>query len=107
MCEAGLPKGETAATVLKTDAPKTYLLPLAYVDYFTGYNAKTAKEFNAIFENKMPRLWVNMYWNHGRETVRKRAPIDDPTHKPVKGDLTDIAMALGIIENEAEDLSNY
>lgn len=105
MCEAGLPKGETPGTVLETDAPMTYLLPLAYADYFTGYNAKTIKEFNAIFEYKIPWVWVDMYWKHGRELVRNRIPIDDPTYYPVTEDLTDIAMTLGIIENVAESMN--
>ncbi len=105
MCEAGLPKGETITSVLETDAPMTYLLPFAYADYFTGYNAKTIKEFNAVFDYRINWAWLKAYWDNAREIVRNRIPIDDPTYYPIPEDLTNIAMELGIISNEAEDLN--
>lgn len=41
---------------------KLYLLPLAYADYYTNFNAKTAVQFSKMFDDKIPIDWINEYW---------------------------------------------
>ncbi len=95
MCTVGLPPGQTLASVSNQSiaGPNKHLLPLAYADYFTGYRATTKDQFKEIFENMLPQGWVDLYWDGERAHVRSTVPI---TATPQWGDLTNIAIALGI-----------
>lgn len=97
LCHAGLPEGETLQSVSGANRTgrKTYLLPLAYADYFTGYRANTKAEYKQIFEGLLPDGWIDLYWDGYRQVVRAAVPIT-PTTKLEMGQLTDIAIALGI-----------
>lgn len=98
MCTVGLPVGETLGSVSASGltGPKNYLLPLAFADYFTAYRATNKNEFKAIFENMLPQGWIDLYWDSARTTVRTAVPI---TATPQWGDLTSIAIALGITQS--------
>lgn len=102
LCTMGL-EGRPLSSVQNVNeaGPKPYLIPLAYADFFTSYQAKTKAEYAAIFENKLPQAWVDMYWDGYSGAVRATAPID-ATHKPRFDQLTDIAIALGVNQSTAD-----
>ena len=49
--------------------PSAALLPLAYLDYFTGFAAQSQAEFSALFDDQLSEAWVELYWTVGRPTV--------------------------------------
>jgi hypothetical protein len=81
--------------------PKPYLIPLAYADYFTAYTSRTKDDYAGIFENMLPREWVDLYWDGYKDAVRGAAPID-AAHQPQFGVLTDISIALGVNQSTPE-----
>jgi hypothetical protein len=97
----GLPDGTTvrqlasAPVSMPGGEEHKHLLPLAYADYFTGYRAASVTEFGQIFEGLLPEAWLRMYWDTFRQAVRTAAPITS-ARVPQGGDLTSIAIALGI-----------
>jgi hypothetical protein len=103
LCSAGLPAGETASSLVAAQAnqsgPKPYLLPLAYADYFTAYQSRTKADYAQIFENLLPSAWVDLYWDGYSTAVRTAVPI---SATPRQGDLTSIAIALGITSSTPE-----
>jgi len=102
LCFAGL-NGRSLSSVVgvNENGPKPYLIPLAYADYFTGYKAATKAEFAAIFEGMLRSEWVDLYWDGYKDEVRAAVPID-ARHTPKFGNLTDIAIALGVNQSEPE-----
>jgi hypothetical protein len=97
LCRAGLPAGRSAQDLVNARAsqagPKPYLIPLAFADYFTAYRAATKAEYAEIFENLLPQAWIDLYWDGEKDNVRAAVPI---TATPRTGDLTSIAIALGV-----------
>ncbi len=86
------------------EGPKRYLLPLAFVDYFTAYKtpANDRRAFAALFEDMLPQAWVDAYVTGYQAAVRAAAPAAGGTGRPTPGDLTDIALALGIQTSEPD-----
>lgn len=76
---------------------RTDLVPIAFADYFTGQTANTPEDFAEVFEGLMPDRLVADYWEHGRERARAAAPLG-PGHTPVRSDLTNIAISLGLTQ---------
>lgn len=71
------------------------LVPLAYIDYFTAYKAKDEAEFAAIFDGLLSKeRWITPYFAV-RDKVKAAAP-QTAAKPPEFGDLTSIAMALGV-----------
>ncbi|HYR53108.1 MAG TPA: hypothetical protein VET83_10925 [Candidatus Dormibacteraeota bacterium] len=85
------------------DGPKPWLIPLAYADYFTSYNATTKADYASIFENMLPQEWVDLYWDWYKARVRLAAPLG-PTMPPRREHLTDIATALGVTTSTPDPL---
>lgn len=102
LCTMGL-EGRPLSSVQNVNeaGPKPYLIPLAYADFFTSYRAASKTEYAAIFENKLPSAWVDMYWDGYKDAVRSAAVID-ASHKPKFENLTDIAIALGVNQSVAD-----
>ncbi len=98
LCEAGVPAGQSvqSVTTSSTPGPKTYLLPLALADYYTGYRAQNAAEFKAMFENLLSDQWVNAYWTLAKDLIRTAAPIGSDQTLNVQAQVTAIVAALGI-----------
>jgi len=106
LCTSGLPVGVTASDISSASYPgrKTYFLPLAYADYFTGYRTTTKDQFKALFENALPNNWIDGYWDGARETVRAAVPsYTTGGRAPQQGDFTSIATALGITSSQADN----
>jgi len=99
LCTMGL-EGRPLASVQNVNeaGPKPYLIPLAYADYFTGYQSRSKADYASIFENKLPQAWVDLYWDGYKDAVRSAAVLDT-THKPQFSHLTDIAIALGVTQS--------
>lgn len=99
LCSSGLPAGRTiddiAAARVNVSDPQPYLIPLAYVDYFTNYSTSSAAEFAQLFENQLPDAWIQLYWEGVREIVRGAVPGPN-AEQPTPGHLTDIAIALNV-----------
>jgi hypothetical protein len=96
LCTMGLDGRPLSAVQNVNEAgPKPYLIPLAYADFFTGYQSKTKADYASIFENQLPQAWVDMYWDGYKDAVRAAAKFD-ASHKPTFDELTDIAIALGV-----------
>lgn len=95
MCAAGLPSGVSLDQLsrMSVAGPQKYLLPLAYADYFTAYRSTNKNQFKEIFENMLPQGWIDLYWDTARTRVRTAVPM---RATPQWGDLTSIAIALGI-----------
>ena len=102
LCRAGL-DGRPLSSVMGVNeaGPKPYLIPLAYADYFTAYTSRTKDDYASIFENMLPREWVDLYWDGYKDSVRGAAPID-AAHPPQFGVLTDISIALGVNQSTPE-----
>jgi hypothetical protein len=102
LCTMGL-EGRSLSSVTNVNeaGPKPYLIPLAYADFFTSYQSRTKADYASIFENKLPQVWVDMYWDGYKDAVRSAAAID-ATHKPRFDQLTDIAIALGVNQSTAD-----
>jgi len=103
LCTMGL-EGRPLSSVQNVNeaGPKPYLIPLAYADFFTGYQSATKADYASIFENKLPQAWVDMYWDGYKDAVRSAAVID-ASHKPRFDQLTDIAIALGVNQSVADE----
>lgn len=103
LCTMGL-DGRPLSSVQNVNeaGPKPYLIPLAYADYFTGYQSRSKADYASIFENKLPQAWVDLYWDGYKDEVRSAAVID-ATHKPKFVHLTDIAIALGVNQSEPDE----
>lgn len=97
LCTLGLPADQTLDEVfgITTGEPKLYLLPLAYIDYFTGYSAQTKADYQAIFDGKLSQQWVDLYWDWMKDAIRNEVSATHPKYD----DLTTIAMILDITEN--------
>jgi hypothetical protein len=102
LCRAGL-DGRALSSVMGVNeaGPKPYLIPLAYADYFTAYRSASKADYASIFENMLPREWVDLYWDGYKDNVRLAVPMD-ATHTPQFGNLTDIAIALGVNSSTPE-----
>ncbi|AHM59355.1 hypothetical protein D770_05440 [Flammeovirgaceae bacterium 311] len=94
MCYAGLPEGETLASVSASGVGgrRTYLLPLAYADYFTAFRSSNKNEFKELFENMLPDSWIDLYWDTAKDQVRGSVSMANIQ----RSDLTSIAIALGV-----------
>ena len=102
LCTAGLNgRPLSSVTGVNEAGPKPYLLPLAYADYFTGYNAHTKADYASIFENMLRPEWVDLYWDGYKDEVRAAVPIGG-TRKLDFGDLTTIAITLGVNQSEPD-----
>lgn len=101
LCFAGL-NGRPLSSVTRVNeaGPKPYLLPLAYADYFTGYNAHTKSDYASIFENMLRPEWVDLYWDGYKDEVRAAVPIGGSRRLDF-GDLTTIAITLGVNQSDA------
>lgn len=103
LCTMGLDGRPLSAVQNVNEAgPKAYLIPLAYADYFTSYQARTKTDYASIFENKLPQAWVDLYWDGYKDAVRDAARING-SRKLEFGDLTDIAIALGVNRSEPDE----
>lgn len=80
----------TAASV---DTPYTFILPLAYSDYFTGYTSTTKDAFKALFNNEMDTDLIDIYWDHFKDRVRHSVSIRSSRSLT---DMTTIAMQCGV-----------
>ena len=101
LCRAGLEGRALSSVTGRSEAgPKPYMIPLAYADYFTAYRSQSKDDYKAIFENMLPQEWVDLYWDAYKDTVRAAAPID-ASHTPEFGNLTSIAIALGVNQSSA------
>jgi len=102
LCRAGLPQGQAPESLLarqvSTAEAKTYLLPLAYADYFTSYRSATKAEFQTIFENRLDQVWIDLYWDRHKDAVRRAAPLTSSS-SPHPNGLTTIATALGLTQS--------
>ncbi|TMQ57556.1 MAG: hypothetical protein E6K76_10140 [Candidatus Eisenbacteria bacterium] len=102
LCLAGLNgRPLSSVTGVNEAGPKPYLIPLAYADYFTGYTSRSKTDYASIFENMLRPEWVDLYWDGYKDEVRAAAPIDR-THRPNFGDLTTIAITLGVNQSEPD-----
>ena len=98
MCKSGLASNESLQGMLDAgmtpEGPKPYMLPVAYVDYFTGYRIQSVEEFAEVFENhNQMKKWVELYWME-RDNIRYEI---DPENLQA-GDLTTIATILQIFD---------
>ncbi|MGD2215911.1 MAG: hypothetical protein PVJ64_04120 [Gemmatimonadales bacterium] len=103
--ELGLPEEMSLDGLQQSyEGPKRHLLPLAFVDYFTAYKtpANDRRAFAALFEDMLPQPWVDAYVTGYQAAVRAAAPAAGGTGRPTPGDLTDIALALGIQTSEPD-----
>jgi hypothetical protein len=75
------------------DKPYTFILPLAYSDYFTGYNSKTKDQFKALFNNEMDTNLIDIYWDYFKDRVRGKVTMKASN---TLSDMTDIAIACGV-----------
>jgi len=102
LSRAGLEGRALSDVTGRTEAgPKPYLIPLAYADYFTAYRSQSKDDYKGIFENMLPQEWVDLYWDGYKDTVRAAAPIN-ASRALEFGDLTSIAIALGVNQSTAE-----
>jgi hypothetical protein len=96
LCTRALPPGRTVAQLGRAEykEPKKYFLPLAICDYYTSFRSTNKSEFKAVFED-WPTIvpWVDAYWDSGaRDDVKHAVKVNAPK----VGDVTDMAIALGI-----------
>ena len=102
LCFAGLNgRPLSSVTGVNEAGPKPYLIPLAYADYFTSYNARTKSDYAAIFEGMLRSEWVDLYWDGYKDEVRAAVPIS-ASRRPDFGDLTTIAITLGVNRSEPD-----
>jgi hypothetical protein len=104
LCQQALATGQTIEAIKRSPpasgTPRPYLLPLAFADYFTGFRSTTKAEFREVFENQSyMNDWIDVYWDHARTQVRAAVP----SGTPVFGNLTDIAIALGVNASTPDD----
>ena len=75
------------------DTPYTFILPLAYSDYFTAYSSSNKNEFKALFNNEMDNNLIDIYWDHFKDRVRNNVQIRSGRRWT---DMTDIAIQCGV-----------
>ena len=94
MCHAGLPPGQTLASVSTSSVSgrREYLLPLAYADYFTAFRSSNKNEFKQLFENSLSEEWIDLYWETAKDQVRGSVSMANIQ----RADLISIALALGV-----------
>ena len=73
--------------------PYTFVLPLAYSDYFTAYTSNTKDEFKALFDNELDNDLIDVYWDHFKDNVRINVPIRSGR---TWTDMTNIANECGV-----------
>ena len=56
----------------KEENGQVYLLPVALADYFIDYNASTVEDFSALFDDQLPRHWIETYFQQARKPIFKR-----------------------------------
>lgn len=102
--EGMLQDGETIAAIKQeldsrtyssatVDTPYTFILPLAYSDYFTGYTSASKNDFKALFNNEMDNDLIDIYWDHFKDRVRGSVAIQSGR---TWSDMTDIAIQCGV-----------
>lgn len=102
--EGMLQHGETFAAIKQeldsrnyssadVDTPYTFILPLAYSDYFTGYASTSKSQFQELFNNEMDSNLVDIYWDHFKDRVRTGVPIRSGRSWT---DMTTIATQCGV-----------
>ncbi len=70
------PENISAATYLfqllcEAGSGNTSLLPIAYLDYFSGYAAQSLEEFQNLFDDtSLVEEWLGAYWEKYHEKVR-------------------------------------
>ena len=82
--------------------PSPALLPLAYLDYFTGLAAQSQAEFSALFDDQLSEAWVEFYWTVGRPAVDSVLGDTMGSGRLTATDWTDldlIAQAFGVTGN--------
>ena len=101
LCFAGL-NGRPLSSVVGVNetGPKPYLIPLAYADYFTGYRSRTKADYATIFEGMLRPEWLDLYWDGYKDEVRAAVPVGG-SRKLEFGDLTTIAITLGVNQSDA------
>lgn len=75
------------------DTPYTFILPLAYSDYFSGYTATNKNDFKQMFNNELDSDLVDIYWDHFKDRVRTGVPIRNGRSWT---DMTTIATQCGV-----------
>ncbi len=68
LCEEGTRSGVDPTTT-STAEPGAELLPLAFLDFFTGMAAETEEEFSDLFDGQLSEDWIRLYWTVGRPTL--------------------------------------
>ena len=96
LCSAGLPSGvtldELIAEQYNRDEAKPWLMPLAFVDFYTSFKAKNEQEFLDMFEqDKRMKKWIQLYWGERTNIEAAMNP-----NNPQMQDLTTISQLLGV-----------
>ncbi|SHJ39074.1 hypothetical protein [Aquimarina spongiae] len=94
------------------DQPYYVVLPLAYFDFFTGFNLNSKAEFKEIFNDQITPALLDMYWNHFKDRVRTVSiePVPNSSggsrssYSRIWDNLTDVAIQCGV--NQSMDLGN-
>lgn len=91
-----------------------YLLPLAYLDYFSWYQSKDFQDFqaafstgvssNPVFSSDIDDSLLRIYWDHFRDKVKLNVPAGRLSNVE---DARPIAWALGVEENYTEDRPSF
>ena len=74
----------------------TYMLPLAYADYFTGFKTETQEAFAELFDNKVSPHAIAEYWIMAREQVRSRV-----SNSPEQMSLKDFGTLAKLLERQS------
>ncbi|MEJ2111861.1 MAG: hypothetical protein P8Z37_18520 [Acidobacteriota bacterium] len=101
LCQAGLPpdlQAQSFGDCSVFPERKEFLLPLAYADYFSGFSASSAADFNQLFDNGMNAELIGCYW--AERTAVKNSCQNISSFSSAA---TEIAVALGINTSEAEN----
>ncbi len=105
LCELGLAPGMTMGTfsnsspLVDSTVENLYLLPLAFVDYFTGWRATSANELNGWLNNKIDRGLLDFYWTNFHNELRGRFPLPTSYHTGAGStfdNMVSIAMRFGV-----------
>ena len=99
MGRSHLNKGESLDDIFfhqaKPTTPQKYMLPLALIDYYTGYNAKNQDDLikMAGYHANMQK-WLILYWPH-RETIRKGINLEKLAFSDVDIIAENVGVKLG------------
>lgn len=102
LCELGAEGGIDPRTA-STSEPTPALLPLAFLDYFTGLAARDEADFAALFDGQVSAEWIRQYWNVGRpavDAVVGEVMGGGRLRATVYSDLDEIANAFGAAGNQ-------